>query len=196
MWRRAATALSSIWTALKAHFLRMTSRSPELPERFTPLPDDVQLLRVLAKTQHFFEPPDFKEPTPEAFKPNRKDVEEGERRNRPPGVSVFDERGCSASQAIAIREHFAAQGGRPARSMLTLRISVGTVKSLARTWNPDIDVVTDPITADDGEPLQLAGADAHALIEGLYEPDKTRRKSSDYKALLDRLATAAERIES
>lgn len=192
MARRFLSSLATRWRALVAFFVRTMSPSPSLAPRFTPLPTGSSVVRVLGRKPHFFHPPDFREPKPEVFKPNSRDIEEGAARGRPPGVSVFDCSGCSVADAVLIRTR---QGGRPLGEVIALKIGVDDVRRIGRAYNPAVDVVADPIETSEGRVLDLPGADAHALIEGLHEVDRSRRRSPDYKALLDRLATTAERLQ-
>ncbi len=177
---------------LRAWLFKSLSRpSTNHVEPFQPLPDDATVLRVLKKKEPFFSPPDYREPTRDAFRPTTADVEEGKRRGRSPGVSVFDQSRCSPQQAVTIRTHFATLASRPLGEVGVYSIAVSVVRQIGRAYNPDVDVVTDPLVKEDGAPLDIPGADGHSLIEGLWEPSKSKRRGPDYKALLDKLATSA-----
>jgi len=155
-----------------------------------PLPAGAWVLRALAVKDVFFEPPEHRTPTPDAFKPNSADIKEGERRGLPVGVSVFDRARTTPEQAVAIRCWFAQKGGRDPPEYRVLEIAADQVRDIARAYNPDADVISDPIT-DEGA-RDLPGADGHAAIRGLYQPDRKQRQSPDYKAMLDRLAGQAQ----
>lgn len=157
-----------------------------------PLPDDTTVLRALEIKRPFFEDPDHRYPTGNAFKPNSRDIEDGRERGVPPGVSVFDSSKAMPEHAVAIRQWFVERGGREFLPMRVFALGVTEVRQLGRAYNPEVDVVADPISTPVAR--DLPGADGHASIWGLYEPVRRKRRSPKYKALLDRFAMASSEV--
>ena len=157
-----------------------------------PLPAGSSVLRALEAKAPFFRSPDHREPTGSAFKPSTADVGDAERRGLPVGVSVFHREMTTPQQAVGVRKWFADQAGRELLTIRVFELTVDTIRAVVRAYSADGDVVSDPITEKGA--CDLPGADGHALMVGIYEPSKKLRKGPAYKAMLDKLAEAAELV--
>lgn len=153
-----------------------------------PLPDGAFVLRVLEPKKIFFTDPEHRVPSSDAFRPTPADVEDGQRRGIAPGLSVFDASRTTPPQAIAIREAFREA---PLVDPRVFSLAVDRVRQLVRAYSTEGDVVRDPLT---GPHAALPGASGHALILGLYEPERQRRRAPTYKRFLDEIASAAVRV--
>lgn len=160
--------------------------------KFIALANDGVVLRLGKLKAPLFAPPDFLEPTGALFKPTGSDEAEAVARNRPVGVSVFDDARTNPGEARTVRQHFSSE---PLGPMAAYAISVSSVlNEIAKYPGAAGAVLSDPIC--DGErPLAVPGACGHAVIEGLHEADPKKKKRPEYKALLDRVAQAATRVD-
>ncbi len=73
-----------------------------------PIHEQARLLRLHRRRDPFFDPPEFLTPTEDFFKPNKHDIDEGNRRKREPGVSVFDHALTTPDEARVIRNCFSS----------------------------------------------------------------------------------------
>jgi hypothetical protein len=159
------------------------------------LPDDVGLMRVLRHVPPLFKVPDYQRPTWRAFRPTDDDAAEGARRGREAGLSVFDDVRCSPPLAVDVRDELELRNrGRALGPASVYAATAATLQGAA--GRPSIAAFHDPL-ADPQEPTRLwdrAGANAHAVIEGLDAADDKARESRDYKDLLTRVALATKRV--
>lgn len=149
------------------------------PERFSPLPDEADVFRLVIEGHKVFMPPGVALPLPAWLEPNDEDVAAATKRNRPPGLSVWDCARTRVSDAARIR-----WGAEPPAGVRGFAWRAGRVREIGRNANRHVDVVTHPRDAADG-----AGADGHALIEGLKRPDVVPRPL--HRQLLTDLARAS-----
>jgi hypothetical protein len=126
-----------------------------------PLSDDAVVFRLVSHNVDHF-PPDATKPHPAAFSLTSDDRAEGEMRNIPPMLSVFDLAKTTVDQGRAIRNADAVGAGRSPIMTTPFGLKVSKVRAISVPPGFDsLDVLDDPLT------VQLAGADGHAGIRGL-----------------------------
>ncbi|MBN1209976.1 MAG: hypothetical protein JXB05_34310 [Myxococcaceae bacterium] len=150
-----------------------------MPERFSPLPDDALIFRLADPGSQFL-PADAELPLPRWFEPSSGDVEEGERRNRPPGLSVWDRDRATVENARQLTQR--PQG-------MAFGLKVGFCKSLGQHHQRELAVVADPLDARQPEP----GWDGHSLVEGLKRPPGGTRQA--HKDLLMALSQSCQKVD-
>lgn len=148
-------------------------------ERFSPVPDPAFIFRLVEPESHFL-PADAELPLPRWFEPSSGDVEEGARRGRPPGLSVWN------------RDLVAVEGvrrlvGRPRAKAFGL--TVERCKAIGQGHQRALAVVADPL--DEHQPTP--GWDAHGLIEGLKRPPAVSRQA--HLDLLTELSRACQQVD-
>lgn len=150
-----------------------------MPERFSLLPDDALIFRLVERGSEFL-PADAELPLPRWFEPSSGDVKEGEARGRPPGLSVWDRERATVGEARQLV-------GRP--QGLSFGLKVGLCKSTGLCHQRELAVISDPLEARQPAP----GWDAHSLIEGLKRPPGVDR--TKHKDLLSALSQACQKVE-
>jgi hypothetical protein len=155
-----------------------------------PLPNEAEVFRLVSHNDEHF-PPDAPKPHPVAFAVTKADREEGERRQQPPSLSVWDREKTTPAQGRQIRRNQAAAAERIAAEMTPFAWKVGVLHELLleNETEPRLTVVADPLEASEGP-----GADGHAGIQGL-DGKKAEQKRDDKKRLLrSRLVDACYRL--
>lgn len=155
------------------------------PQPFDKLPSDRTIIRANKRSGHFWNPPDYDEPTGEAFRPNERDKEA--REGHPSGVSVFDMAYTSIQEAKAIR--IVNNLELTEDDLGILLIEVGTVEQIAQNYGYEVEVLADPITEEPA--VHCAGAEGHAVISGMIRKSNGKREKRNYSAMLDDLACSA-----
>jgi hypothetical protein len=148
-----------------------------MPERYSPLADGAFIFRLADPGSQFL-PMDAELPLPRWFEPSSGDVAEGEKRGRPPGLSVWDKQYATVEDARQLL-------GRPQSAAFGM--SVAGCKLISQTHKREIAVVSDPLD----EQAPKLGWEAHALIEGLKRPPGTTRQA--HLDLLTELAQSCQK---
>lgn len=140
-------------------------------DRFKPLGDTATWFR-LAEQGSVHLPKDAVQPRAEWLRPTDADVQEGQRRGRSPGVSVWDRGLTTVSQACLLA---AKSGG------LAFGMTVARCLAIGREQQPErrLDIVSDPLDEQKSTP----GWEGHALLEGLHWEGESKRAKRDRKAL-------------
>ena len=149
-----------------------------MPERFSPLPDEAFIFRLVDPGSRFL-PADAQLPIPDWFEPSSTDKEEGERRGRNPGLSVWDQAGASVENA----RHLTGRANG-----IAFGLSVDDCKRIGQSYERVLSVVADPLDARAPTP----GWDAHSLVEGLKRPPHVERRV--HKDLLAELAHSCQKV--
>ena len=136
--------------------------SPKLG-RFEAVEDEVKVFRLVRRIKDHF-PPDIPKPLPRAFALTPADYQEGEARQHPPMLSIWDTNRTSIEQAIAIRARLS--NSPPDTTQQALGWNVGTLVGFG------LDVVSDPLDPA----LAGAGAEGHCGIQGLCERTKSKQE--------------------
>lgn len=127
-----------------------------------------------------FLPADAVVPNPDWLRPTSADVDEGEQRGRPPGLSIWDHGSTTVPQARAIT-------GDPPECP-AFGMGVGEAVAVGASMEVTLTALYDPI---EGEPPP-PGGEGHGLLEGLHRPAGAPK--ARYKALRAALAGRARRF--
>lgn len=150
-----------------------------MPERFSPLPDEALIFRLADPGSQFL-PTDAELPLPRWFEPSSGDVKEGELRNRPAGLSVWDQGRATVENARQLTQ-------RPRGMAFGLEVS--SCKRIGQVHGRELAVVADPLDARAPEP----GWDGHSLIEGLKRPPGVDRQA--HRDLLSALSNTCRKVD-
>jgi hypothetical protein len=139
-------------------------------------------------------PPGHQLPLPEWLEPTKEDVADAERTGRNPGLSVWDAELTSFHQACTWR-------GVNAAEELAFKAVVSNLRSVAASFQRDLDVVADPLDVELSEYLEVvlrvatsdrdalvASAKGHSLLEGVRRPSGLAK--SEHRSFRDALAQA------
>ena len=148
-------------------------------ERFAPLPGDSVVFRFVDKNSYFL-PADAEQPLPGWFEPSKGDVEEGQRRGRPPGLSVWDRQRARVEEVRNLVN-------RP--QSLAFGLKVEECVAIGQRHGRQLAVVADSL--DERNPAP--GWDAHALIEGLKRPPGTGKR--EHQEMLSDLVRACQQVD-